>query len=42
MKNQVALLAEGVDRNASSASAVLRPKMVALLAEGVDRNTVDV
>ena len=33
----VALLAEGVDRNKSSASSS-RKKVVALLAEGVDRN----
>ena len=35
----VALLAEGVDRNSSPASASQTPH-VALLAEGVDRNIV--
>ena len=34
----VALLAEGVDRNASMRCAVRASRMVALLAEGVDRN----
>ena len=34
----VALLAEGVDRNMSSASALMLAS-VALLAEGVDRNS---
>ena len=38
MKNQVALLAEGVDRNSGSAET-FGAKMVALLAEGVDRNS---
>ena len=35
---QVALLAEGVDRNVSIAAVVLDDWLVALLAEGVDRN----
>ena len=34
---EVALLAEGVDRNSLS-SMILSPFLVALLAEGVDRN----
>ena len=34
----VALLAEGVDRNAKSNNASYQKKTVALLAEGVDRN----
>ena len=36
-RGQVALLAEGVDRNESEMAKVKRPG-VALLAEGVDRN----
>ena len=36
----VALLAEGVDRNISSASSMAAFASVALLAEGVDRNIV--
>ena len=35
---QVALLAEGVDRNLSGTWGVTSPDSVALLAEGVDRN----
>ena len=38
-KYQVALLAEGVDRNRLSGLSYLRWHSVALLAEGVDRNT---
>ena len=34
----VALLAEGVDRNLIGLDVVLDPANVALLAEGVDRN----
>ena len=34
----VALLAEGVDRNATSFVVAIRSDSVALLAEGVDRN----
>ena len=34
----VALLAEGVDRNASASAELLCMAVVALLAEGVDRN----
>ena len=37
---QVALLAEGVDRNAMLLTARCRPSIVALLAEGVDRNAI--
>ena len=36
--HQVALLAEGVDRNRLSTSVSLPRAKVALLAEGVDRN----
>ena len=36
----VALLAEGVDRNASDEETI-RDALVALLAEGVDRNRTD-
>ena len=39
MKNQVALLAEGVDRNGFSSGTSWNGSQVALLAEGVDRNT---
>ena len=35
---QVALLAEGVDRNIQSLAHYFLPPFVALLAEGVDRN----
>ena len=35
---QVALLAEGVDRNKDKDLKILGTKNVALLAEGVDRN----
>ena len=35
----VALLAEGVDRNAGSITICGAPCFVALLAEGVDRNS---
>ena len=35
---RVALLAEGVDRNAACSLAVFGAALVALLAEGVDRN----
>ena len=38
MKNQVALLAEGVDRNGFSSGTSWNGSQVALLAEGVDRN----
>ena len=38
--SQVALLAEGVDRNQIRLTAVIIALSVALLAEGVDRNTV--
>ena len=34
----VALLAEGVDRNSTGRRVLSAPVMVALLAEGVDRN----
>ena len=37
---EVALLAEGVDRNSGSAAATTDPPCVALLAEGVDRNII--
>ena len=37
--DQVALLAEGVDRNATYGRIVKADAEVALLAEGVDRNT---
>ena len=37
---EVALLAEGVDRNRSNATGTL-DSWVALLAEGVDRNIVE-
>ena len=36
---EVALLAEGVDRNACTASLLCCIRKVALLAEGVDRNS---
>ena len=36
---EVALLAEGVDRNTMTRSHPLYDSLVALLAEGVDRNT---
>ena len=39
-RNEVALLAEGVDRNISACAKELAARLVALLAEGVDRNTV--
>ena len=38
IRQTVALLAEGVDRN-SSPRAQITDRLVALLAEGVDRNT---
>ena len=37
----VALLAEGVDRNANIGEQAVKTKEVALLAEGVDRNQLD-
>ena len=37
-EGQVALLAEGVDRNPRSSMTTMRTRKVALLAEGVDRN----
>ena len=37
---QVALLAEGVDRNSAGKLAKLTIEQVALLAEGVDRNSL--
>ena len=37
-KNLVALLAEGVDRNATACVLIVGLGKVALLAEGVDRN----
>ena len=38
VRYNVALLAEGVDRNGSSCAPRLPARAVALLAEGVDRN----
>ncbi len=38
VKEAVALLAEGVDRNCTQISGAPLPDGVALLAEGVDRN----
>ena len=38
VKPNVALLAEGVDRNQTIINAVVMRSAVALLAEGVDRN----
>ena len=40
-RTNVALLAEGVDRNILTRWAVVSPSRVALLAEGVDRNLSD-
>ena len=40
LRHEVALLAEGVDRNVSSIELSVSVCQVALLAEGVDRNSL--